>query len=100
MDEIHYPVGVGFIGNRIIARGLSPDDEFTASVAESVPFRGAVADCLLSLITAPNFSEADKSISLSDKELILKRANAIYSSIGEDEAVVDEPVVYVGDCLK
>jgi hypothetical protein len=93
-DEILYPLPLGFIENKLIARGLSGDDELTAKVLRSNGFRGAVADCLYSLATdAPNFSEADKSVSL-DKSALLTRANKIYESIGE--SAVGTPTVYIG----
>ena len=95
IDEIHYPISVGMIENKLIMRGLAFDDEFGIEVATSKEFIGAVADCLYSLIEAPNFSEADKSISLSDKSLILKKVNALYKSIGEKEMSLDSPMVYI-----
>lgn len=85
IDEIHYPISVGMIENKLIKRGLNCDDEFDMEVAKSSAYIGAVADCLYSLIEAPNFSEADKSISLSDKSIILKKVAALYKSIGEHE---------------
>lgn len=95
IDEIHYPISEGMIENKLIMRGLAFEDEFGIEVATSKEFRGAVADCLYSLIEAPNFSEADKSISLSDKSLILKKVNALYKSIGEKEMALDSPMVYI-----
>lgn len=95
MDEIHYPIGVGMVENKLIVRGLEFEDCFDGEVAVSREFIGAVADCLYSLIEAPNFSEADKSISLSDKSLILRKANTLYKSIGEQEKALDSPVVYI-----
>lgn len=89
IDEIHYPIGVGFAENKLIMRGLDADGAFTAEVARSTAFVGAVADCLASLITAPNFKESDKSVDLTFKDTILKRANALYRSLGEPEVVLD-----------
>lgn len=60
------------------------------------PFKGAVADCLMSLIQMPNFTEGDVSLSLSDKDNILTLANGIYNSIGETEKNIGEPIVYIG----
>lgn len=98
IDEIHYPIGLGIIENKMILRGLNPDDEYDMKVAKSEPFIGAVADCLYSLISAPNFSEADKSFSLSDKALILKKVNSLYNSIGEPSVALDDkPMVYIMD---
>lgn len=96
IDEIHFPIGLGIIENKMILRGLTPEDEFDMDVAKSKPFIGAVADCLFSLISAPNFSEADKSFSLSDKTLILRKVNSLYNSIGEASVGLDEkPMVYI-----
>lgn len=95
IDQVHYPVPEGFVDNVIIARGFGDKDVFDEDVANDSQWKGAIADCLFSLIEAPNFNEADKSFSLSDKELILKKANALYKSIGEDEKLLNHPRVYV-----
>ena len=95
-DEIYYPVNGGKIENILLRRGLDGGGEISAEVLDSPQFNGAVADCLYSLVEAPNFSESDISISLQDRKLILKKANSIYVSIGEEEKNLDEPKVYVG----
>lgn len=95
-DEIHYKLSSGFFDNRLLARGINSEDECTIELINSKSFRGAVADCLSSLVEAPNFSEGDVSFSLSQRELILKRANAIYNFIGEPEKSIDESTVYIG----
>ena len=96
LDEIHYPISEGFVENKLLSRGLNPDDELILDVLKSNEFRGAVADCLWSLIEAPNFSEADKSISLGDRNAILKKVNAIYLSIGEKAVdLADKPMVTI-----
>lgn len=96
IDEIHYPISVGFIENKLLSRGLSPDDGLTIDVLKSNEFKGAVADCLWSLIEAPSISESDKSISLGDREIILRKVNAIYQSIGEKAASFsDRPMVTI-----
>ena len=98
-DEIHYPIPVGFVENKCIERELTATDEYTLEVARSNAFKGALADCLFSLVQAINFSESDKSIgSLTDEQrrVILKRANALYSDIGEEEVDTDEPKVFFG----
>lgn len=96
IDEIHYPISEGFVENKLLSRGLSADDELTIDVLKSNEFKGAVADCLWSLIEAPSFSEADKSISLADRDIILRKANSIYLSIGEKAVdIADKPAVYI-----
>lgn len=95
-DEIHYKLSSGFFENRLLERELNADDECTIGTFKSNAFRGAVADCLSSLIQAPNFTEGDVSFSQSDKDKILALANSIYNSIGESEKLVGEPTVYIG----
>lgn len=96
IDEIGYPLGDGCIDNKIIARDLDGNEEFTYNVSISSSYIGALADSLVALIYSPNFSEADKSFSLSDKELILRRANGLYSSIGETPVALEEkPKVFI-----
>lgn len=101
IDEIQYPLSVGFIDNKLCARGLDPRTVINLSkdgksVLESKEFIGAVADCLFSLIEAPSITEAGKSVSLGDKSLILKKVNRLYLSIGEDEKTIDVPRVHFG----
>ena len=95
-DEITYPMNDGYIDNKILARGLNGDAEITPEILNSKEFKGATADCLFALITAPNISEAGKSISLGDRDEILKVANRLYASIGEDEKTIDVPKVQFG----
>jgi len=82
-DEIGYPLGEGAIENKIIARGLTGEEEFSQEVANSQSYKGALADCLYSLIDAPNVTEAGLSISLGDKALILNKVNSLRKEIGE-----------------
>lgn len=100
IDEIHYPIPIGFVENVVIKRGLNPEEGFSFDVAHSKEYMGAHADCLYSLIQAINFSEADKSIgSLSDKQItaIISLMNKIYEAIGEEPKDVElKPVVYIG----
>lgn len=95
-DEVYYPVNDGKIENILLRRGMDGSGEISAEVLNSPEFNGAVADCLFSLVEAPNFSESDISISIQDKNLILKKVNLIYKSIGEEEKNLDEPTVYIG----
>lgn len=95
-DEMHYPLPLGFIENRLLARGLDGEGEISAETLACAEFRGAVADCLFSLVEAPNLSESDISVSLADRNLILKKANSIYASIGEEEKSLSVPKVRIG----
>ncbi len=98
IDEIHYPIPLGFVENKMIERQLNGDDEYTFEVAKSKEWKGALADCLYSLIQAVSLSESDKSIgtlSDKDKERLLVRINALYKTIGESHAL-GQPMVYIG----
>lgn len=98
IDEIHYPIPLGFVENKMIERQLNGDDEYTFEVAQSKEWKGALADCLYSLIQAVSLSESDKSIgtlSDKDKERLLVRINALYKTIGETHAL-GQPMVYIG----
>ena len=98
IDEIHYPIPLGFVENKLIERQLDGDDDYTFEVAQSKEWKGALADCLYSLIQAVSLSESDKSIgtlSDKDKERLLVRINALYKTIGESPTL-GQPMVYIG----
>lgn len=95
-DEVHYPISSGYIENKLICRGLDGASPIVGDILRGNEFRGAVADCLYSLVEAPNLSESDKSITLPERNLILKKANAIYKDIGEPEKFLNEPTVQFG----
>lgn len=98
-DEIHYPMPKGFVENKLIERGLDGNAQYTTEIFRSNSYRGALADCLCSLIHAVNFSESDKSVgNLTDEQRrqLLKRANALYEEIGEPTVDDGEPMVYFG----
>lgn len=98
MDEIHYPISEGHVENRLLKRGLSPCEECTIEVMNSKEFIGAVADCLWWLVSAPNFSEADKSINGLNIASIKAQANSLYKSIGEQEKALEgSPMVSIQD---
>ncbi len=98
VDEIHYPIPQGFIENKLIERKLDGDELFTYEVAQSNEWKGALADCLYSLIQAVSLSESDKSIGTltdSDKQKLLIRINALYKAIGENPEL-GQPMVHIG----
>jgi len=106
IDKVHYPIPEGYVEDVLIERQFdgkegrpSGEDEYTYEVSQSNAFKGALADCLYSLVQAVNFSEADKSIgSLTDEQrkLIMKRANDLYGEIGEPLKDDGKPRVYIG----
>lgn len=99
VDEIHIPIPYGFVENACIKRELDLNEEYDSAVAKSAAYKGVLADCLLSLIQAVSFSEADKSIgSLSEdqRKAILVQVNRLYNSIGEEEvSLTPMPTVYI-----
>lgn len=96
IDEIHYPLPEGFVCNKLLARGLDGEGEISAEMLKSAEFIGAVADCLWSLVQAPNISESDKSVTLPDRDAIIRLANSYYKQIGEPEKSYGEPTVQFG----
>lgn len=99
-DEIHYKLSDGFFENRLIARYLNGEAECSTEIFNGKLFRGAVADCLVSLAQAQNYTEGDVSMNLSDKKVEEAKilANSIYKSIGEPLVGSEEkePTVYIG----
>lgn len=100
LDEIYYPINEGLVDNKILSRDLEADAELTVDIYKSNSFKGALADCLLSVVEqATSISEADKSVQiLSDKQITIlqKRINNIYASIGEEEQDFNLAVVEFG----
>ncbi|MCM1490408.1 MAG: hypothetical protein NC095_06240 [Muribaculum sp.] len=96
VDEIHYPLPLGFVENKLMGRGLDGESEISAEIITGNQFKGAVADCLWSLLQAPNISESDKSVSLPSQDSIIKLANSYYREIGEPEKTCGEPTVQFG----
>lgn len=99
IDEIIYPMPEGKVENKMIARGISGDDEYTLEVAKSNEYRGAYADCLIALLQSVGFSESDKSVNAlsdEDKKRLLSIANSIYEAIGEEKVLTEpKPMVYI-----
>lgn len=97
-DEIHSPVGDGHLENRLLMRGLHPEDACTIATMRGRAFQGAIADCLVALVEMPNITEGDKRIDLPTRELLLRRANDIYKIIGEPLHLEHKevPMVYIG----
>lgn len=94
-DEIHYPLSKGFIVNKLLARDLDPEGIADGTVLRSRAFIGAVADCLVSLIQAPDLAEDEVKITLQSRDAILRRANYLYGLIDEEPVDVI-PRVYIG----
>lgn len=98
LDEIYYPIPQGFVENKLIERQLEGDGEYTFEIAQSDEWKGALADCLYSLVQAVSLSESDKSIgtlSDEDKKRLLVRINSLYAAIGESPSL-GQPMVYIG----
>lgn len=99
-DEVHYPIPVGFIENKLVERQLDSCTEYSYKISLSNEWKGALADCLYSLLQAVNYSESDKSVgtlSDEDKKRLLVRINSLYKSIGEATVNLGQPMVYIGE---
>lgn len=98
IDEVLFPIPLGYVENVCIKREIDGEGEFTSVIANSDQYKGAMADCLRSLIQAVNFAESDKSVgTLTDnqREQIIKRANALYSELGEPLIEEEKPMVFI-----
>lgn len=95
IDEVHYPFSDGFIENRLLVRGLNGEGESSAETLVSPEFIGACADCFYAMVDAPNISESGISLTLADRNIILKKANSLYRQIGESEKQC-RPIVTIG----
>lgn len=100
IDEVFYPLSDGLIDNKLMIRDINGNDEISKDILLSDAFKGALADCLTSVVEqAVNFSEADKSVNVPTNEQLkaLKvRINSLYKAIGEEERNFDSPVVTFG----
>lgn len=99
ISKVHWPLPYDFVETVCTERGINGCSDFTYDMSKSSEYKGALADCLYSLVQAINFSEAGKSIgNLTDKqrEILLKQANRLYREIGEEEKDDGSPVVYFG----
>lgn len=98
-DEAIYPIPIGYVENICIKRRIAPETMFSADVSELIEYKGALADCLRSLVQSVNFSESDKSVgALTDTQRaqIIKNANSLYKEIGEPLIDEDKPMVFIG----
>ena len=99
ISKVHWPIPEEFAETVCIERQLDKDAAFDYAMSQDSKFKGAMADCLYSLAQAINFSEAGKSVgNLTDEQrrLMLRRANALYKDIGEEEKETGAPTVYFG----
>lgn len=97
--EVGYPVSEGYLINRLLSRGLCPDEVCTAEVLRGNAFLGTMADTLIGIVRMPNIQEGDMRIDLTDKSLLIKQANSIYRQLGERVVGEDEkpkPMVTIG----
>lgn len=96
-SKVQYPMPDSFYQSILIGRSLDGAAEFTAEVSKSSEFKGAYADCLIGVATAPNVSEGGVSISVSDSEKLVNIANSIYTNIGEKVVGKEIPTVTIGE---
>lgn len=99
-DEVHYPIPVGHIENKLIERRLDGNAEYSYDVSRSKEWKGSLADCLYSLLQAVTYSESDKSVGTlteEDKKRLLVRINSLYKDIGEPVVSLGQPMVTFGE---
>ena len=89
--DMLYPIADVKIGKALIDRGISPTGEYSLSVKSEVEL--SRADLYTKLLTAPNISEGGVSISISDKQTVMKVAASIYLKYGEPDPFGIMPTV-------
>lgn len=77
--RLNYPLSDNAFILALNDRGLTE----TATYSKGQAFDLAYADSITMLVTSPNISEGGYSVSLADKQTLIKLANGIYSKYGE-----------------
>lgn len=84
-NESLYPISESVIELKLMKRDLQGAAEATMDILGSREYKGALADTLATLIISPNVSEeSGVSISLPERNLLLKYINSLYTAIGEE----------------
>jgi hypothetical protein len=83
--KLIFPVSDNAITLALLERGISisgvtGEDTYSIDNKEAIDL--AYADLIVSLVSAPNISEGGYSVSLSDKQSLLKLAGSIYTKYG------------------
>lgn len=84
---VNYPLDDKAFEKVLIDRGFTAEGNYSPSAQ----FGLAVADAITVLVTSPNVSEGGYSISLNDRESLMKLASRLYAKGGEDSPF--DPVV-------
>ena len=91
--HVQYPLPADFFSSVLLRRGLTGEDVCTKETLESPAFTGAQADCIRQIILYPgSISEGGMSISKTDRDSLMRIANRLYASIGE-EVIEERPKV-------
>jgi hypothetical protein len=82
---VGYPVPQGTIEAIAVRRGLygQLQEEVTTPTMESKAYALCEADIMKFVAMAPNVSEAELSVSMNDRDILIGTANAIYTRYGE-----------------
>jgi hypothetical protein len=81
--RLNYPLSSNSFILALTDRGLTHSDTY----AKSQAFDLAYADAITTIVTTPNISEGGYSVSMSDKENLIKLANSIYLKYGEPSSL-------------
>lgn len=90
INSTFYPVSEDIARDILGGRGLSPEEDFAENMRRE--YELAKADLYLMLSMAPSISQANFSVSISDKqrEEYKRLSNAIYSKYGEQATSKEE----------
>lgn len=86
----NYPVPQRTLDRVAAGRGIILEDETTASLLASDPYRYAEADVMMWLAAAPNISEGGISFSFSqsERDQFVKEASGIYAELGTPKGTI------------
>lgn len=92
-SKFNYNLPDSFFESILIDAGLNGESEYTQEIGNSEAFQMAWANGLVALITTPNITEGDYSISLADRASIIKLINWIYGRWNIPQIVDQIPTV-------
>lgn len=85
-SAVHFPLSNLTLEKIMINRELDKDGVYTSANSGTIEL--CVADSIKVMLTSPNISESDFSISMTEKETLKKMANEIYEKNGEPSPFV------------
>lgn len=90
-SQAGYNIKTSVLEKQLIDAGICPSDEYTKEIGEMKEFQLALAYSLWALLTLPNVTEGDYSVSWGNKDGILALINYLLRKWGLDP--LGEPTI-------